>query len=76
MKTSKDTPPLAPKLTGWQIFKSALAAIVGIQKEKNRQRDFSQSRVIPFLLCGVMVICGIVILMISAISLLMKFYEG
>lgn len=37
----------------WQLFKSVGAALLGVQSERNRQRDFSQSNIWPFLFLGI-----------------------
>lgn len=40
--------------TSWlSIFLSTLAAFVGVQSEKNRQRDFQQKSIVPFMLVGI-----------------------
>lgn len=40
--------------TSWLgIILSTLAAFVGVQSEKNRQRDFQQKSIIPFMLVGI-----------------------
>jgi len=44
------TSPKPPTLR--QIISSILAALVGIQSEQNRRRDFSHGRLLPYVLVG------------------------
>lgn len=37
----------------WQVFKSVLSAVVGVQSEKNRQQDFQATSVWPFFIGGI-----------------------
>lgn len=39
----------------WGALKSALAALIGIQKQENRARDFQQGRPGHFILAGLIV---------------------
>lgn len=41
------------KLTWWQVVMSVLAAMIGIQKNKNRERDFQQGNPLAFILVGI-----------------------
>lgn len=41
------------KTTWLTIVLSTLAAFVGVQSEKNRQRDFQQKSIVPFMLVGI-----------------------
>lgn len=35
------------------IILSTLAAFIGVQSDKNRQRDFQQKSILPFMLVGI-----------------------
>ena len=37
----------------WRLFSSTLAAFLGVQSEKNRQRDFKTSSPVPFIVMGI-----------------------
>lgn len=55
------------KNTAWaNVLLSTLAAFVGVQSDKNRQRDFQQKSILPFMLVGTvlaaMFIVGLVII--------------
>lgn len=40
----------------WQIVKTVLAALFGVQSEKNRRRDFSAQSVWPFIVVGLILV--------------------
>ncbi|GAA0556230.1 DUF2970 domain-containing protein [Halomonas salifodinae] len=46
----------------WQVIKSVLAAFFGVQKERQRRRDFEGGRPADFILVGLLVAGGLVIL--------------
>ena len=46
-----DTPDGKPP-TFWQMVHSVLAAALGVQSHKNRQRDFTHGKPVHFLLLG------------------------
>lgn len=39
--------------SAFQVLLSTLAAFIGVQSDKNRQRDFQQKSILPFMLLGV-----------------------
>lgn len=42
-----------PKGASWaNVLMSTLAAFIGVQSDKNRQRDFQQKSIVPFMLVG------------------------
>ena len=47
-----DDPNNAPTLTWSQIFRSALAAGLGVQSSRNRQRDFADASPSGFIVMG------------------------
>lgn len=49
---AEERPPAEP-LTLWQIVTSTLAAAFGVQSSRNRERDFSRGRAMPFIIAGV-----------------------
>ncbi|KMV30570.1 hypothetical protein AB733_11480 [Photobacterium swingsii] len=46
----QDKPPMT------KAFLSAVAALFGVQSDKNRQQDFAQSSPWPFILAGIIVL--------------------
>jgi len=48
-----------------QVIKSVLAAFLGVQSEKNRQRDFQSTSVWPFVVTGVVMTLVFVLLVIA-----------
>ncbi|MBX2857835.1 MAG: DUF2970 domain-containing protein [Cellvibrionaceae bacterium] len=57
------------------IMKSTLAAAFGVQSDKNRQEDFSNSSVVPYIVAGliftmlfVFILVGIVYLIVNGIK--------
>ncbi|WP_416307072.1 DUF2970 domain-containing protein [Neptunicella sp. SCSIO 80796] len=53
----------------WRIVKSVAASALGVQSEANRQYDFQQKSILPFLLVGVL----FVILFIVTIMMVVNF---
>lgn len=41
-------------LSLWQVIVSILASFIGVQKEKNRSRDFKQGKPIQFIIAGIL----------------------
>ena len=65
----KPTKPDTPNpLTLLQLIGSILAAAVGVQSDKNRNRDFHQGRIVPFIIGGVLFTLGFVLVLIGAIK--------
>lgn len=59
-----------PKL--WQVAGSIFAGMFGVQSERNRQRDFSHSSPLPFILAGISFILLFILVMYGIVSLVMK----
>lgn len=36
----------------WQVLSSAVAALLGVQSQRNRERDFRHGRPLPFVVAG------------------------
>ncbi len=58
----------AEKLGFFQVVGSVLAGALGVQSSKNRQRDFSQNSVMPFIVGGII----FTVLFVGTIALLVK----
>ena len=59
-------------LTFWQLLGSTLAAAVGVQSRKNRERDFSQGKAIHFILMGIGFTIVFVLGMIGLVNLVLS----
>lgn len=55
----------------WQIFLSVLAAVVGIQSDKNRQRDFTHFSPWPYIFSGLLFMALFVGLLIGIVHLVL-----
>ncbi|MBW8190014.1 DUF2970 domain-containing protein [Neiella marina] len=51
----------------WRYFKSAAGALFGVQSESVRQSDFSQRRILPFVIAGVLLIAIFVAVLIGIV---------
>jgi len=56
-------------ITILSAIKSALAALIGVQSEENRQRDFSSDSSTPFILAGVIITIVFVVSLIGLATL-------
>lgn len=53
-----------------EIIKSVVAAMFGVQSDKNRQRDFNQTSMVPYLLVGLLFVVLFVVALIGLVSLI------
>lgn len=51
------------------VVKSVVAAMFGVQSDKNRQRDFRQTSMVPYLLVGLVFVVLFVAALIGLVSL-------
>lgn len=58
----------ANKPTFWQIVSSTLAAAVGVQSSKNRERDFSGGNIYTYIAAGVIFTAIFVVVMIVIVK--------
>lgn len=58
------------KLGIWHYVKTSLAAAVGVQSNQNRELDFSQSSIIPYIITGVVFTALFVMTLIFVVSLI------
>lgn len=49
----------------WQIIKSVLAALFGVQSQQQLHQDFNQQSPWPFIIIGGIVIVGLVVILIA-----------
>ena len=64
-------PEEAPNLTFWQVLGSTLAAAVGVQSSRNRERDFSRGRASHFIFMGIGFTVVFVLLMVTLVSFIL-----
>lgn len=69
---TKPTEQKPGKLTFWQIAASVLAAAIGVQKDKNRQRDFNSARpgayIVAALIFTLLFVIGLIIVVQLVLS--------
>ncbi|SKA49076.1 Protein of unknown function [Enterovibrio nigricans DSM 22720] len=51
-----------------EIIKSVFAAMFGVQSDKNRQRDFQQASMVPYIVVGVVFVVLFVLGLIGVVS--------
>ena len=57
-------------MTWWQTIKSVAAAFLGVQSEKNRERDFNQGKFSHFVvvsLVGVALFVGLLLVVVNIV---------
>ncbi|MGV8842532.1 MAG: DUF2970 domain-containing protein [Pseudomonas sp.] len=59
----------------WQMLHSVLAAALGVQSNKNRERDFSHGKPLHFIMLGLLV-TGVFVLVIFAVVRLALYLAG
>ena len=65
---SKGEPDGKPP-TFWQMVHSVLAAALGVQSHKNRQRDFTHGKPVHFLLLGLLFTLMFVLILFGIVQL-------
>lgn len=65
---SKGEPEGKPP-TFWQMVQSVLAAALGVQSHKNRQRDFTHGKPVHFLLLGLLFTLMFVLILFGIVQL-------
>lgn len=53
----------------WQVIKSVAASAFGVQSEANRQKDFEQSSILPYVLVGVVFVLGFIALLMLIVQI-------
>jgi len=59
----------------WQVLMSTLAAALGVQTNKNRERDFSSGNIYVYLMAGLIFTVFFVVLMIIIVKTILH-YSG
>ncbi|MCG7598566.1 DUF2970 domain-containing protein [Halomonas sp. McH1-25] len=53
----------------WGVVKSVLAAFFGVQKERQRQHDFSEGKPVAFIMTGIVLAVALVIAILLVATL-------
>lgn len=70
MTEDKPTPPARP--TFLQIVMSTLAAAIGVQSNKNRERDFVGGNIYTYIAAGVIFTLVFVVVMVLLVKLVLR----
>ncbi|GAA0301493.1 DUF2970 domain-containing protein [Psychrosphaera haliotis] len=54
-----------------QAFKSAAAAFFGVQKSESHEKDFESETPFPFILAGVILAIGLVLLLVTIVNIVL-----
>jgi len=54
------------------IIKSVMSAMIGVQKKKNLQSDFSKSSATPFILVGIIMTVLFILIVIFVVNIVLK----
>ncbi len=57
------------RLSIWQMIGSTIAAAFGVQSSKNRERDFSQGKALPFIFMGIAFTVLFVLAVVGVVNL-------
>ncbi len=68
--TDNEQVPQKRKLGFWHYIKTSLAAAVGVQSNKNREVDFSQASIVPYVITGVIFTVLFVLTLVFIVSLI------
>ncbi len=60
----------APSL--WQVTKSVLAAMLGVQKSENYKRDFQYGKPWQYIIIGLFVVLTFILILVSVVKLVMS----
>lgn len=55
----------------WSIVLSTLAAAIGVQSNKNRERDFAQGSPLPFIAAGVIFTVLFILTVVTVVNLVL-----
>lgn len=66
---AKEEPPQTKKPTLLQVMKSVAASAFGVQSEANRQKDFTQSSFLPYVLTGIFFVAVFIALLMLIVQL-------
>ncbi|RCX31322.1 DUF2970 domain-containing protein [Thioalbus denitrificans] len=64
-------PHRGPGLGPWQVLSSAVAALLGVQSQRNRERDFRHGRPLPFVVAGLVLTLLFVLAVFGVVQLVL-----
>lgn len=62
-----------PTLNFWQVMASVLASFLGVQSNRNRERDFQHGKPSHYVIVGLIFVVLFVLTIIGVVQLVMKF---
>lgn len=63
---------ISEPVSWWETLKSVFMSFIGVQKHKNRQRDFSQGNPIRFVIMGFVLTIIFVVSLIVVVNLILS----
>lgn len=69
---SKEEPEGLKEPSYWQVILSVLSAVIGIQNSRNQERDFTQGRILPYIIVGVVFTFLFVISLIGIVKVVLS----
>lgn len=60
------------KSSFWQTFKSVLAAFIGVQSNKNRERDFQHGEPVHFIVIGLLLTIVFIFIVWGVVKLVLS----
>ncbi len=68
-----DAPQDEPEgLSFWQVLGSTLAAAIGVQSQKNRERDFTRGKASHFIYMGIAFTVVFVLVMVGLVMFILR----
>ncbi len=64
------------KVTMLNVVQSTLAAAIGVQSEKNRQRDFKKGKPITYILSGIIFVVVFISVIVAIVQLVLSSAAG
>jgi hypothetical protein len=58
--------------TLWQVAKSVLAAMLGVQKSKNYERDFQYGKPGQYIILGIVFVILFIIILVGVVNLVLS----
>ena len=58
--------------TLWQVAKSVLAAMLGVQKSKNYQRDFQYGKPSQYIILGIVFVTLFILILVGIVRLVLS----